>query len=97
MAYRGRRTISFLLSAVSFVVFTSCQSAPAPPAPQSARKPAPDTSSAPTASISPADAWFGYTDETGARLLTLADHGHASCRSGIIRAEGGRGSDVGVA
>lgn len=78
MAYRGRRTISFLLSAVSFVVFTSCQSSPEPPASKPAPQPAPGTSSASTASLSPADAWFGYTDETGARLLTLADDAHAS-------------------
>lgn len=83
MAYRGRRTSSFLLSPVSLVsclsltVLAGCQSSPAP-SPPSAVRPKPETRSASTASVSPAAAWFGYTDETGASLLMLSDDGHAT-------------------
>ena len=77
MAHRDRRTISFLLSSISFVVFTSCQSSPEP-SPQSAAKPTPATRGAAIASVSPADAWFGYADETGSHLLMLQDDGHAT-------------------
>jgi len=55
-------SISFLLLSVSFVL-TACQLAPAPEARQS-------QSTSPA--INPADAWFGFTDDTGSRLLMLA-------------------------
>jgi hypothetical protein len=70
VAYRDRRTISFLLSSVAFVVFTSCQDASAPQSPPTP-KPAPETRSAPAPDVSPAAAWFGYIDATASRLLML--------------------------
>ena len=77
LVYRNRRSISCLLPSISFVVFTACQSSPEPSA-----QPAPESNvearSAQAGSVSASDAWFGYADDTGSRVLMLSDDGHAS-------------------
>ena len=77
----GKRSVFCLLSSVSFVsalLLTSCQSSPEPTS-QSAPEPDAETRGALHAgSVSPADVWFGYADDSGSRVLMLSDDGHAS-------------------
>ena len=73
-----RRPISFLLSPISFLSIFFLVLAACRPAPQSSPAPEARQSRSASPAIDPADVWFGYTDDTGSRLLMLQDDGHAS-------------------
>ena len=61
-----RRPSSFLLSPISFLSISLLVLAACRPAPEARQ------SRSTSPAINPADAWFGYTDDTGSRLLMLA-------------------------